>query len=443
MIDVALIHVKAGNGGNGKVSFRREKYAPKGGPDGGDGGNGGGVYLVGESNLRTLDYFAGKQRFTAKSGGHGRHKKQEGPKAESMHIKVPQGCIVYEIDGNIESQLSRKALFEILRANKAQLEVIHREGDNFRIQLENSARVDGRWENSETDNRHQLTDKLRITLVGEVLESGQEVVVAKGGMGGRGNTAFKGPSNTTPREAEEGTKGEERWLVLELKMLADVGLVGLPNVGKSTLLSVLTNARPKIADYEFTTLEPNLGVMKIGNIPHQSGSSHLARSLRDDKAALKSLATLSRELVMADIPGLIEGASEGKGLGDEFLRHVERCRVLVHVVAPKLITNNQAPNSKQIQNMNDQISKQIAAQLIRDYETVRGELEDYHPDLLKKQEIVVVNKIDLLSASQISNLKSQISKVFGEKGINSILFVSAGTREGIGALEDLLCKSQG
>jgi len=293
MIDYAKIFVKAGDGGDGRVSFRREKYVPKGGPDGGDGGDGGSVFFEADKDLNTLTPFQYQKRFGAEKGEPGGGAKKHGKDGEDIFLKVPVGTIIKT--GKAEADLTKP---------------------------------------------------------------GQRACMARGGKGGRGNWHFRSSTNTTPRIAEKGTKGEELEIELELKLLADVGLIGLPNAGKSTLLSVLTKARPKIADYPFTTLEPNLGVMEWQK----------------------------KTWVIADIPGLIEGASKGKGLGDQFLRHVERCSLLVHVI--------------------DGSSETI----LEDYRVIRQELEQYSKILIKKPEIVVLNKIDLLNENQISQAKGILRK---------------------------------
>ena len=312
MIDYAEVVVKAGKGGDGRVSFRREKFRPKGGPDGGDGGDGGSIYFRTEKGLNTLRAFRFKKKFEAEAGGDGGKAKKQGKNGKDLVIKVPLGTQI---------------------------------------------RILGKKE--------QVID---------LTNERAEALVARGGKGGRGNWQFRAPDNTTPREAELGTKGEEFRLVVELKLLADVGLIGLPNAGKSTLLSVLTRAKPKIADYPFTTLEPNLGIM-------------------DD-------------LVIADIPGLIEGASQGKGLGDRFLRHVERCRLLVQVM----------------DGSSDKLGK--------DYQVVRQELGEYSQELLDRPEIVVLNKIDLLSEKQIEVKVKEL-----EKTKRLIVAVSAAMTENIDKLK--------
>jgi GTP-binding protein len=324
MIDVAKITVKAGDGGAGRVSFRREKFVPKGGPDGGDGGDGGSVYLVADKDLNTLTPFQYQQRFEAEKGEGGGKAKKHGKNGKDIVIKVPVGTLI-----KLESQAGR--------------------------------------------------------LVADLVKPGQRICVAQGGKGGRGNWHFRSPTNTTPREAEPGQPGEEKELWLELKLLADVGLIGLPNAGKSTLLSVLTKARPKIADYPFTTLEPNLGVMG--------------------------------DLVLADIPGLIEGASQGKGLGDQFLRHVERCQLLVHVLdGERLLT-------------------QTAEVILNDYQQIRQELKQYSEDLIQKPELIVLNKIDLLTKRQAGEAVKLL-----KKSKRTIVALSAKTTENIEELKKEILK---
>ncbi len=334
MIDRARVFIKAGDGGDGVVHFRREKFIPKGGPDGGDGGRGGSVYIETDTNLSTLEQFAFKQKFVAESGRPGAGKRSSGAAAADLTIKVPVGTLL-----------------------------------RFTI-AEEQATVDVDME-----------------------KPGMKILLAKGGKGGRGNWHFKSSTNTTPREAEPGEKAVSGWLELELKLLADVGLIGLPNVGKSTLLSVLSAAKPKIADYEFTTLEPNLGVMN--------------------------------GIIIADIPGLIEGASRGRGLGTQFLQHIERTKALVHVLA----TPTQPPpyqgggeEGVDVELMADQLSK--------NYQTVRDELTAYEAALAQKEEIVVLNKTDLLDEETISKLVERLA----EKGIK-ILPISCGNMSGIDELK--------
>ena len=321
MVDSAKIVIKAGNGGDGVAHFRREKFSPKGGPDGGDGGDGGDIYIEVDKNLSTLSNFAHKKKYMAEKGQPGMGALRSGHSGEDLVIMVPLGTLI-----KFEDERGKRVL----------------DIDNIDIRE----------------------------------------LVASGGRGGIGNNHFKSPSNQNPREFTEGEKGDKFELELELKLLADIGLVGLPNAGKSTLLSVLTKARPKIADYEFTTLEPNLGVMPIKD----------------------------RSLVLADIPGLIEGASKGKGLGIQFLRHVERTTVLVHLV---FLTDHE-PVKKGWEK----------------YETIRKELSEFEAGLEEKKEIVVLNKIDLTDEKKVK----EVVKFFKEKGVE-ILSISCGTMAGIEELK--------
>lgn len=285
--DYAKVNVKAGDGGNGIVAFRREKYVPKGGPAGGDGGKGGSIILRADEGLRTLVDFRYQTHYKGKRGEHGSGAKQHGRSAEDIVLRVPVGTVV-------------------------------RDADTKR-------------------------------LLGDLREHGQEIVVAQGGRGGRGNARFVSSTHRAPAFAENGEKGEERWITLELKLLADVGLVGFPNVGKSTIISRVSAAKPKIANYHFTTLEPNLGMVRVD---------------------------AGRSFVIADVPGLVEGAAEGAGLGHRFLRHVERTRVLVHVV---------------------DIAGSEGRDPLEDLAVIRGELERYAPHLNEKPMVIVANKADLMS----------------------------------------------
>lgn len=318
-IDIAKIELKAGKGGDGCVSFRREKYEPDGGPYGGDGGDGGSVIFISDEGVRTLMDFRYKKHYFAENGENGKTKKQYGKKGEDLIVKVPVGTLIKDYDTN---------------------RVIH----DFKVK----------------------DDKF---------------VVAKGGRGGKGNARFATSTRQAPRFAQPGTKGEQRTIKLELKLIADVGLIGLPNVGKSSLLSVLSDAKPKIANYHFTTLEPNLGVCRVAE--HKS-------------------------FVIADIPGLIEGASEGVGLGFEFLKHVERTRLLVHVLDVSGIEGRDP---------------------INDYNMIYNELNLYNENLKNKKEIIVLNKTDLLLSDE--NIK-KVKEHFKDK---IVLEVSAATKKGIKELK--------
>ncbi len=328
VLDWARIHVKAGDGGNGALSFRREKFVPRGGPDGGDGGRGGSVYLRAGPGVSTLLEFSHRRHFKAGRGGNGSGAKKHGKKGEDLAIAVPPGTVVSADDVGVLADLRRP---------------------------------------------------------------GDDVMVARGGRGGLGNVHFATATNRTPRVAQKGEPGEERWLSLELKTIADVGLVGYPNVGKSSLLAALTAARPKIGDYPFTTLTPNLGVVE-----------------RDSTAPALSPETF----VLADIPGLIEGAHRGVGLGHEFLRHVERARVLLHVV------DASGPDPLQA------------------YRDVRLELELYNPALAAKPEVVALNKIDLPAVrDRVDGIVEQFRRAAPEL---PMLPVSALSARGVPELLDTL-----
>jgi GTP-binding protein len=287
LFDEAKIYVKAGDGGNGCVSFRREKYIPFGGPNGGNGGKGGDVYLVVDPHLNTLISFKKRSHFKAQRGDHGRGKDQTGKQGEDLTVAVPPGTVAYDADTG--------------------------------------------------------------QLLADLIQPGQRALVARGGRGGRGNAAFATPTNQAPRLAEKGEPGQERWLRLELKLIADVGIVGVPNAGKSTLLAAVSAARPKIADYPFTTLEPNLGVVTVGD----------------------------RDFVLADIPGLIEGAHAGAGLGHQFLRHIERTRLLIHLLDG------------------------ASAHPLGDFEKINEELALFDPQLARKPQVVVLNKMDLPQTQEL------------------------------------------
>ncbi|MED1779031.1 GTPase ObgE [Bacillus subtilis] len=315
-VDQVKVYVKGGDGGNGMVAFRREKYVPKGGPAGGDGGKGGDVVFEVDEGLRTLMDFRYKKHFKAIRGEHGMSKNQHGRNADDMVIKVPPGTVV--------------------------------------------------------------TDDDTKQVIADLTEHGQRAVIARGGRGGRGNSRFATPANPAPQLSENGEPGKERYIVLELKVLADVGLVGFPSVGKSTLLSVVSSAKPKIADYHFTTLVPNLGMVET-----------------DD----------GRSFVMADLPGLIEGAHQGVGLGHQFLRHIERTRVIVHVI---------------------DMSGLEGRDPYEDYLTINQELSEYNLRLTERPQIIVANKMDMPEAAE--NLEAFKEKLTDDYPVFPI---SAVTREGL------------
>ncbi|NLT94427.1 MAG: GTPase ObgE [Clostridia bacterium] len=316
--DYAKIHVKAGDGGNGVVAFRREKYVPYGGPSGGDGGDGGSIILEADEGLRTLVDFRYRTHYKADRGEHGSGKNQHGKNAPDKILKVPVGTVIKDAENN--------------------------------------------------------------RIIADLTKPGQQVVVAKGGRGGRGNARFVSSTHRVPTLAENGDPGEERWIILELKLLADVGLVGFPNVGKSTLISRVSEAKPKIADYHFTTITPNLGVVRVDE---------------------------GRSFVMADIPGLIEGAAQGAGLGHRFLRHVERTKVLVHVLD---ISGSEGRNP------------------LEDFRIVNNELKEYSQLLIKRPMIIAANKIDLPGAENNLKLIKEELKEY------EIFPISAATGEGLKSL---------
>ncbi|AEV67873.1 GTPase ObgE [Acetivibrio clariflavus] len=316
-IDSARIYIKAGDGGNGAVSFHREKYIAKGGPDGGDGGKGGDVIFVADEGLRTLQDFRYKRKYIAESGENGGSSNCSGRSGEDLIIKVPVGTIIKE----------------------------------------------------ETTGR----------IIADLVTPGQKVVVAKGGKGGAGNQHFATPTRQVPNFAKSGEPGEEFYAVLELKLLADVGLIGYPNVGKSTILSMVSAARPKIANYHFTTIDPNLGVVRVDE---------------------------GKSFVMADIPGLIEGAHEGVGLGHKFLKHVERTRMLIHVV---------------------DISGSEGRDPIRDFEIINDELKKYSEKLFERLQVIAANKIDITGAEE--NLEI-FTKEMNARGYE-VFPISAATGQGL------------
>ncbi len=306
-VDEASIKVSAGNGGNGVVSFRREKYIPFGGPDGGDGGDGGSVYLVADAGINTLADFRFQRRFAATAGTPGGGRNCTGKGGDDLRVRVPVGTLVFDQD--------------------------------------------------------------TAELIGDLVADGQELLVARGGIGGRGNTRFKSSTNRAPRQCTPGTQGESRTLRLELRLLADVGLLGMPNAGKSTLIRAVSAARPKVADYPFTTLHPNLGVVSVG--PYRS-------------------------FVMADIPGLIEGAAEGAGLGIRFLKHLQRTRLLLHVV-------DLAPPDP------DADVAATAAAIV-------SELERFSADLAAQPRWLVFNKIDLLSEDEADKRIAEVVQALDWEG---------------------------
>ncbi|WP_394970265.1 GTPase ObgE [uncultured Croceitalea sp.] len=322
-VDYVKAFVTSGNGGKGSVHLHREKYITKGGPDGGDGGRGGHIIIRGNSNLWTLVTYKFKKHFKAGHGEHGSKNRSTGADGQDIYMDVPLGTVVKDAETN--------------------------------------------------------------DIIFEITENGEEKIVAEGGMGGRGNWHFKTSTNQTPRYAQPGIPGQERGIILELKVLADVGLVGFPNAGKSTLLSVITSAKPKIADYEFTTLKPNLGIVEYRDF---------------------------QSFVMADIPGIIEGAAEGKGLGHYFLRHIERNATLLFLIPA---------------DSND---------ITKEYEILLDELRRYNPELIDKQRIIAISKSDMLDDELMGEMKTILDKELNVP----YMFISSVAQKGIQELKDMLWK---
>ena len=323
-VDFVKINVSSGNGGKGSAHFRREKYITKGGPDGGDGGRGGNVIFVSDKSLWTLYHFKFQKHFKCGHGGDGSKNRSSGADGKDIKIKVPIGTVI-----------------KVAESDK---------------------------------------------IIYETIEDGEEKIILEGGKGGLGNWNFRSSTNQAPRYAQPGLKGKEMQLTLELKLLADVGLVGFPNVGKSTLLKTLTSAKPKIGNYEFTTLKPNLGIVEYRNF---------------------------KSFVIADIPGIIEGASEGKGLGHYFLRHIERNSVLLFLLSA---------DSKDV---------------VKEYEVLLNELKKYNPELIDKQRLIAISKSDLINEKDIEKIKNKVSS-----GIKNIPFefISSVSNKGLIELKDKMWK---
>lgn len=323
-VDYVKINVRSGNGGKGSAHLRREKYVAKGGPDGGNGGRGGNIVFVSDKNLWTLFHFKFQKHFKAENGGDGSKSRSSGSNGKDEIIRVPVGTVV--------------------------------------------------------------KDSITNQILYESINDGDKKIVVEGGKGGLGNWNFKSPTNQTPRYAQPGLSGVEKKLTIELKVLADVGLVGLPNSGKSTLLSVLTDAKPKIANYEFTTLKPNLGIVK-----HRDYNT----------------------FVISDIPGIIEGASKGKGLGHHFLRHIERNSILVILISVE------------------------SEDIKKTYDILIKELKTYNSELMDKEKLLVISKCDLLETKELDKIKSNFNSIFNTIDIH---YVSSVTMSGITELKDLIWK---
>jgi GTP-binding protein len=374
MIDLLTLTIRAGDGGHGRVSFRREKYIPKGGPDGGDGGHGGSVIVRVNPKLGTLQHLAGVHEITAPSGENGGRRNKFGAKGEDVVIEVPPGTVLW-LEAENGASRSRRLKHD-LKWRTPRSEIRHK---HYVLEKEGQA-IPPREEN--------VIEPVDKTQMVELVTDSPDVILVQGGFGGRGNDAFKSASNTTPLEADYGTWGEHKIVTFELKLLADVGFVGLPNAGKSTMLSRLTNARPKIGNYPFTTLEPHLGIL----------------SANTDKG--------QRELVLADIPGLIEGASEGKGLGIDFLRHLEHCQALVYILALEDVIAAEESIS----------AEEKAEQLWDQYQTLQREINAYGDVLQTKKYIVTINKVELYTEETLTAIK----KFFAAQN-TEVLLMSAAT----------------
>lgn len=386
MQDLVQLLCKAGSGGRGKISFRREKYAPKGGPDGGDGGDGGDVVIIATRHRATLEHLVGKKVIEAKPGEAGGSRKKHGSNSQPVIIEVPLGTRVI-----VESQ-NQVALHRQLSCGDRP--IMHRDVRHTQFEVDFHGTQITDYDLGATQELIPVTKAEVITplitgqIIADLTEDSQSLLVCQGGFGGRGNTHFKSSIVTTPRRAEYGTPGEIRTIWLELRVLADIGLVGMPSVGKSTLLSVLTQAKPKIAAYPFTTLEPQLGRLTLGE----------------------------KEVVVADIPGLIEGASLGKGLGTEFLRHITHCKALCYVVA--------VPDEQLLAK--ELTEKTVAESLWLQFQTVKQEIQTAYPELADKPTLVVLNKCDIYPAKLVTTTQ----RVFAKHKV-TLLPVSGATRSGL------------
>jgi GTPase len=427
MIDLVRLQLLAGNGGYGRISFRREKFVTKGGPDGGNGGDGGHIILTAVDGINTLRSLAGIRQVKAQPGNPGARRKMSGIKGDSTVIEVPVGTVVWLVGENQASrqrtqnhgvrQLLSKAEVPLQKfyVETEQTPAPPREPDLVEPMVEHLPEYQETWQvTGEQPPQKTFYDDVETFKLIELTEPGQSITLCQGGYGGRGNFMFRGSTKVTPLEAEYGSFGEQKEVVLELRLLADVGLVGLPNAGKSTLLSKITRATPKIGDYPFTTIEPNLGVLTVDGAGTGFG-----------KVSNKS----RRDIVVADIPGLIEGASEGKGLGLDFLRHIENCRRLVFVLAlpESMVFDENLSVADKAQAVWDQY------QTLRQELTKYGESEKHSETLLQKPYILSLNKTDIYTPELIDavvNLFSQKDEV--------ILPFSGFTGEGLANLIEKL-----
>ncbi len=450
MFDLVKLKVRGGDGGNGRVSFLRQKFMPKGGPDGGNGGNGGNVYLRATKGMNTLQHFSGVKEFHAEPGQAGGADKMIGKKGEDLILEVPVGTVVWLLaenksshnrrlhqdrEGDVDPRIYFKK-FQVpktggmvpLRPADQMIpvdewpanevaddeeedseddETVMTTGAEKHVQPQENVQDFGQNTDDESMGVHRSDSIKNVNLktvpkvlLANLLEDGQQILLAQGGFGGRGNVAFKGSTNTTPEEAEYGTFGEQKEVFFELRLLADIGLVGFPNAGKSTLLSIVTKANPKIANYPFTTLEPNLGVMSV----------------------------TKGDIVLADIPGIISGASEGKGLGYAFLRHVQASKILLFILA---IPEDQL--------FDENLSDQEKAKLFLDqYQALRQELISYGDGLDKKQYLVSVSKTDLYTPEMKTEIAKVLDPVADHTLQQGVYFFSSVTKDGMEELKEAL-----
>jgi len=394
MIDIVKLLLIAGDGGNGRVSFRREKYIPKGGPDGGDGGNGGDIIIQTDPGLSTLAHFSGKKEFIAPRGQNGGKRLKSGLAGEDIVLKVPRGTLVWLLSENESSRINRTYSSHFRKAREQYH--LEKEGQGLPVRPVDELKsvVPDSQENVNIDtilDRDLMEMDLKKLPKVELFRFNNpddRLVIAKGGRGGKGNDKFANSTLQTPLIAEYGELGEKKLIVMEQKLLADVGLVGFPNAGKSTLITIVSNARPKVASYPFTTLEPHLGVIKKAD----------------------------QEAVIADLPGLVQGASQGKGLGFTFLRHVENCRVLAIILSLEetVIFDHQLSNLEKAQQMYQQ------------YQLLQEELKAHQSKITEKKQLVFINKADLYSPELVEEIKKEFS---GHQV--TVYFMSSLTHQGI------------
>ncbi len=390
-VDRAEITIRSGHGGQGCVSFRREKFIPKGGPDGGDGGKGGNIYFRADPSLLTLYDLRLQRHYRAQNGQPGQGKQKYGRKGEDLYIDVPVGTLVYQlIEAPRMVDEEEEEYPELNRTGTGEGVLVTGQGGAMFYEVTEDPEEEFPEEDpdeAETDEAEAIPEEDRWELVADIVRPDQVELLAKGGRGGKGNLHFKSATMRTPRFAQPGEPSEEKRLRLELKILADAGLVGLPNAGKSTLLSAISAAKPKIAPYPFTTTSPNLGVV---------------------------INDFGDHLVLADIPGLIEGAHQGRGLGTRFLRHVERNRFLVHIASAEELYEDDPWSLFQL---------------------VQEEMSAYSPALCQKPQILVVNKIDLLSEEALQSLRTRTADA-----AYPVFFISALTGDGLEELVSALWK---